>query len=108
MENKGSASSFPTVFDAWAKPEKKREFTPTLRQLTADAFSFFGAGTDSTANILTVATWGLINDKEARAKLQTELRSAITDPNSEKLVSWMVLENLPYLVSRRERFRCIR
>jgi cytochrome P450 len=86
------------VFDAWAKPDEKKKFTPTRRQMVADAFTFHGAGTDTTANVLTMGTWGLINDKEALEKLRVELREAIPDPNSEKMVSPSVLENLPYLV----------
>ncbi|OAP57865.1 hypothetical protein AYL99_08603 [Fonsecaea erecta] len=97
MQEGGSGSSYPTVFDAWAKPNEKRTFTPTLRQLTADAFTFHGAGTDTTAHALTTATWGLINNNESRKKLRAELKAAIPNPNSEHLVSSIVLENLPYL-----------
>ncbi|EXJ65821.1 uncharacterized protein A1O5_11062 [Cladophialophora psammophila CBS 110553] len=96
----GSGSSFPTVFDAWAKPSEKRGFTPTLKQLTADAFTFHGAGTDTTAHALTTATWGLINNKESLEKLREELKGAIPAPHSEQLVSSSMLENLPYLVSQ--------
>ncbi|KIX99180.1 uncharacterized protein Z520_04756 [Fonsecaea multimorphosa CBS 102226] len=97
MQEGGSGSSFPTVFDAWAKPSEKRSWTPTLKQLTADAFTFHGAGTDTTAHTLTTATWGLINNKECLEKLRVELKAAIPTPNSEQLVSSSVLENLPYL-----------
>lgn len=98
MRNKGSGAAFPSVFDAWAKPGEKRTVTPSRKQLVADAFTFHAAGTDTTANTLTVGTWHLINDKEASAKLREELRGAIPTPNSDRLVSTAVLENLPYLV----------
>jgi cytochrome P450 len=100
MDTKGSTSSFPTVFDTWAKQDEKRKFTPSLRQLTADAFTFHGAGTDTTAHTLTMGTWYLINDESCLAKLREELSKAISEPNSEMLVSLAVLENLPYLVSK--------
>jgi cytochrome P450 len=67
--------------------------------MTADAFTFHGAGTDTTAHTLTTATWHLINNKECLQKLRKEVNEAITDPENEQLVSSNVLENLPYLVS---------
>jgi cytochrome P450 len=99
MKAKGSRSSFPTVFDTWAKEDEKRMFTPSLRQLTADAFTFHGAGTDTTAHTLTMGTWFLINDEACLDKLRDELSTAIPEPNSEALVSSVSLEHLPYLVS---------
>jgi hypothetical protein len=99
MQNGGSQSPFPTVFDAWANPNHKRIWTPDIRQLTADAFTFHGAGTDTTAQTLTVATWHLVNNKECHERLRKELRDAIPESESDKLVSTNVLENLPYLVS---------
>ncbi|OAL36555.1 hypothetical protein AYO20_04171 [Fonsecaea nubica] len=97
LQEGGSGSSFPTVFDAWAKPSEKRRFMPSLRQLTADAFTFHGAGTDTTAHALTTATWGLINNKTCIQKLHAELKGAIPVADSEQLVGSSVLENLPYL-----------
>ncbi len=96
-----SSSGYPSVFQTWARnpDDEKRTFTPTLRQITADAFTFHGAGTDTTANTLTVGTWHLINEKDCLKKLQDELRGAIPEPESDPLVSWSTLENLPYLVS---------
>ena len=99
MDAKGSESSIPTVFDVWAKPDEKRKFRPNLRQLTADAFTFHGAGTDTTAHALTMGTWHLINNEAALEKLRNELRNAIAHPDSKELVSSSVLERLPYLVS---------
>ena len=99
MDAKGSESSIPTVFDVWARPDEQRKFRPNLRQLTADAFTFHGAGTDTTAHSLTMGTWHLINNEDALRKLRNELHDAIPDPDSEKLVSSSVLERLPYLVS---------
>lgn len=70
-------------------------------QLTADALVFFTAGTDTTANTLTRAIWGLLNDRPTLAKLQAELKAAI--PYHEDLtqmdVGWVELEKLEILVS---------
>src|ERR1700742_1880282 len=99
MQHGGSGGSFPTVFDAWAKPNEKRTWTPTMKQMTADAFTFHGAGTDTTAHTLMTTTWHLINNKECFNKLREEVREVIPEPDSEQLVSVNVLENLPYLVS---------
>ncbi|ETI24063.1 hypothetical protein G647_03432 [Cladophialophora carrionii CBS 160.54] len=97
MRNGGSVDGTPTVFDAWAKPSEKRTWTPSMRQMTADAFTFHGAGTDTTAHTLTTATWHLINNKGCLQKLRQELTEAIQEPESEQLVSTNVLETLPYL-----------
>lgn len=71
---------------------------PTLTQMTADAFTFHGAGTDTTAHTLTTATWQLINNPQCAERLRKELQEAIPKAQSDKLVSSNVLENLPYLV----------
>jgi cytochrome P450 len=105
MEAKGSESSIPTVFDVWARPDEKRKFRPDLRQLTADAFTFHGAGTDTTAHTLTMGTWHLINNEDALHRLRNELHDAIADPDGKELVSSSVLERLPYLVSNSRRIR---
>ncbi|KAJ9601988.1 hypothetical protein H2200_013547 [Cladophialophora chaetospira] len=97
MQNGGSGGSFSTVFDAWAKPSEKRSWTPSMKQMTADAFTFHGAGTDTTAHTLTTTTWHLANNKECFKKLRKEVSEVITEPDSEQLVSTNLLENLPYL-----------
>ncbi|KAL6251945.1 hypothetical protein RBB50_002155 [Rhinocladiella similis] len=97
MKRGGSGSGFPTVFDCWAAPNEKRTFTPALDQLSADAFLFYGAGTDTTAYTLTAGTWGLIHHKDALAKLRKELHDVLPDSSGGKLVSPSALENLPYL-----------
>ena len=98
LRARGSFSSYPTVFDAWAVEDEKRKFRPTLRQMTADAFTFHGAGTDTTAHTLTMGTWYLLNDPVTLGNLRKELCTAIADLNSEKLISSSIIENLPYLV----------
>ncbi|KIW37891.1 uncharacterized protein PV06_09873 [Exophiala oligosperma] len=98
MKKGGSGSGFPTVFDCWAAPNVKRTFIPRLDQLSADAFLFYGAGTDTTAYSLTCGTWGLIHNKDALTKLREELHNALGAPDpGGKLVSPSTLENLTYL-----------
>ncbi|OAP62024.1 hypothetical protein AYL99_04227 [Fonsecaea erecta] len=98
MSRQGSQSKYPTVFDAWADPSfKKDSFNPTLEQLTADAFVFHGAGTDTTAHTLTLGSWHIMNNKEIVSKLRKELERVIPDPDSTQMVSTTVLEELPYL-----------
>jgi hypothetical protein len=101
MAEGGSGSSFPTVFDAWANPDlsEKRAFIPSMRQLTSDAATFHGAGTDTTATALMMGTWHLINNKKCLIKLRNEVKRAAVESKEVKLLSSTTLENLPYLVS---------
>lgn len=63
--------------------------------LQADAALMFVAGTDTTANTLVQATWGVLNNPGVQSKLQEELRMAMPDKTST--LSWSSLESLPYL-----------
>lgn len=56
-----------------------------------------GAGTTTSACILSVASYHLISSPRILAKLKAELKSAIPDP--DKSVPVEVLEKLPYLVA---------
>ncbi len=56
----------------------------------------FGAGTDTTANTLVVATWYILNEPRILQTLNHELRQAMPDKNDT--LDWATLENLPYLV----------
>lgn len=88
----------PTVFDTILNPDpSKRQFTPPERALAGDAFLFFGAGTDTTANILAWGTYEILRKPQIADKLRAELRQAI--PNKDDIASWATLEPLPYLVS---------
>lgn len=88
----------PTIFDTILYPDlSKGQFTPSEHDLVADAFLIFGAGTDTTANILALGTYHILRNPRILKKFQTELREAI--PNKDDMVSWAQLETLPYLVS---------
>jgi len=74
------------------------EMRVSEEELAGDAYLFFAAGTDTTANTLAFGTWYLLNNDEARQKLKRELKDFIPDPRSDKLKTWQELEKLPYLV----------
>lgn len=56
----------------------------------------FGAGTDTTANTLVVATWHILDEPRILQRLKNELRQAM--PDIDDTLDWASLENLPYLV----------
>lgn len=88
----------PTVSDTILNPDaSKSRFTPSKQDLAAEAFVFFGAGTDTTANILARGTYEILRNSKIVKKLQAELRQAI--PNKDDIATWATLESLPYLVS---------
>ena len=87
-----------TVFDATLSPNlEKGQYTPPIKSLAADAFTFVMAGTETSSNVL-ITTIFKVLDGEPRMleRLKGELREAIPDTNT--IVAWAVLENLPYLV----------
>lgn len=73
----------------------KGQYTPPLEGIRDDAALMFVAGTDTTANTLVQATWGILSNPDVQKKLMDELKSAMP-PNSSTL-SWATLETLPYL-----------
>lgn len=73
----------------------KGQYTPPDSGLTNDAVLMFVAGTDTTANTLVQATWGVLNNPQVLKTLKSELRSAIPDKN--QMIDWTTLENLPYI-----------
>ena len=74
-------------------PEKGR-FTPDDKELAADDFLMFLAGTDKTACFRNLA---YIVVPEIERKLVAELRHAMSDKNA--MAKCETLETLPYLVS---------
>ncbi|KIW33393.1 hypothetical protein, variant [Cladophialophora immunda] len=67
----------------------------TLKRLGDEAFGILGAGTETTAWALTLATFYLINQPATMKRLQEELKAAIPDPAAP--LDWLRLEELPYL-----------
>ena len=71
--------------------------TPSVHDLTSEAFSLLLAGTESTATTLVQGTFQVLNDKVILEKLQEELSTAI--PDKKMLPQLEQLQRLPYLVS---------
>ena len=95
-QQKGTAASLPSIFDTILNPDTtKGQYTPPDIGLTADAVLMFIAGTETTANALLQATWGVLSNPQVLATLQSELRAAI--PDKSTMVDFASLESLPYL-----------
>ena len=75
-------------------PPAEKEFDRIWREIQV----FIAAGTETTANTLSVTHFYLLNDPEVRRKLTTELEQALPDKYAP--VSLSVVEKLPYLVSQ--------
>ena len=76
---------------------KLPESDKTVSHLREEAFTIIGAGTVTTARILSVLIYYLIASPRILRKLKAELKSAIPDPDTSIPIE--VLENLPYLVA---------
>lgn len=87
--NKASGTIFHTVLDSDLPPEEK-----SAARLLDEGQSVVGAGSETTANTLTIIMFYLLRDKKLLQKLRAELASAPTE--SPMLPS---LEKLPYLVN---------
>ena len=88
-----------TIFDTTLKPnlEKGQKIQP-IGNLTADAFTFVMAGTDTSSHTLVVALYNLLDSRpDVLQALKQELRTKIRDRKSS--IEWASLEKLPYLVS---------
>ncbi|KAI9873944.1 MAG: hypothetical protein M1830_010370 [Pleopsidium flavum] len=94
--SRSSHGSFPTIFDTTLSPDPaKGQYTPSVHELTADAFLMFAAGTDTTANTLSQGTWHVLRNPGILKRLKDELRQAM--PKKDVMFDWATLENLPYL-----------
>lgn len=91
-----SSDHAPTIFDTALNPNaEKGQVRPTVDELSADSLVWMMAGTDSTAHVLTLATYQVLIDPTIQRKLQAELREAM--PSKDVLLTWAELEKLPYL-----------
>lgn len=88
-----------SVFDTTLAPNpEKGQITPSVHDLTADAFTFTMAGTDTSATTLVVGLFNLLHGSpHMLERLKEEVRGAI--PDNKTMVHWANLEKLPYLVS---------
>jgi cytochrome P450 len=72
-------------------PEREK----SMVRLADEASSVLGAGTETTSWALTVVTYHLLTKPDMLAKLTSELRSTVDNPQA--LPTWTTLEKLPYL-----------
>lgn len=91
MRDPKAGTVFTDLLDADLPPAEK-----TVYRLAADGFSLTGAGTETTANILTCATYFLLRHPDKRRRLERELARAGVDPDGRDL-AWARLEQIPYL-----------
>ncbi|PTB37642.1 uncharacterized protein TrAFT101_005480 [Trichoderma asperellum] len=83
-------SMLATLADPSIPPQER-----SFHRQRDEAFGIIGAGTETTATVLTVAFYHLARDKTVRDKLQTELKQLMPTPDSTP--TWIELERLPYL-----------
>ncbi len=94
-EEKNEQSEHRTVFYEM----KYSDLPPsekTAYRLASEASTFLGAGTETTARTLAVASYYLIRNPEMMGKLKSELKEVM--PNSNTVLSLPAIETLPYLV----------
>lgn len=102
---KGQASDFDrnaereTIFSNLLTPEDKPAgyIVPETMQIKDEAYSVLFAGTDTTGNALTVATFWILYDQQVYSKLTAELTQRFPHYNKDTKLPFVELEPLPYL-----------
>jgi cytochrome P450 len=84
-----------TIFDALLDPNLPPS-EKTLARLSEEGLIILGAGSETTANTMSLALYHLTNNPEILEKLRAELKTVMPAPGSP--VKWSDLEQLPYLV----------
>ncbi|EHK21118.1 uncharacterized protein TRIVIDRAFT_90966 [Trichoderma virens Gv29-8] len=72
-------------------PAKERDYY----RLRDETFGLIAAGTETTAKVLTAASFYMTNDRRVRETLQAELKQVM--PTLDSRPTWAELEKLPYL-----------
>ncbi len=83
---------FQTLLDSDLPEDDK-----SLERLGQEAQLIIGAGSDTTANVMTQATFHILNNPQVLSKLRAELETAIPDRYAPLKLAQV--EHLPYLVS---------
>jgi cytochrome P450 len=96
-ENDNTKDTWPrkTIFDSLCNkslPPQER----TLQRVRDEALVVLGAGTETTARVLTVGSFYLYRDRSMLQKLRDELKQVMPEPTSK--IPLPQLEKLPYLV----------
>jgi cytochrome P450 len=84
-----------TIFDALSDTSLPTE-ERSLERLRNEAMTIMGAGTETTARVLTMGSFHLYANRSMLQRLREELKTVMPEPTSK--VSWGQLEKLPYLV----------
>ncbi|PFH57702.1 hypothetical protein XA68_14681 [Ophiocordyceps unilateralis] len=87
----GSSDTVITALTDPSIPPRER----SLGRLRDETWAVVGAGTETTARVLTVAAYHLGRNPGLLRKLREELRTRL--PESDSTASWAELEKLPYL-----------
>lgn len=85
-----------TIFDALCDPNLLPPEERTLDRLQDEGQILLAAGSETTANTLTVIAFHLSDKKHLLETLREELKTVLPTPTST--ASWTELEKLPYLV----------
>jgi cytochrome P450 len=88
--------NYPTIFHEVLQsdlPPQEKE----VQRLGDEATTILGAGLETTAWALTVATFHILNNPNISKRLCQELKKAIPSPHDE--LDWQQLEKLPYLTA---------
>jgi cytochrome P450 len=85
-----------SIFKIAVHPDKEKgQYVATPQELTGDAVLMFLAGTDTTANALTLGTYRILANPAILSLLRAELDAAM--PDISKFYAQAHLETLPYL-----------
>ncbi|KAF5393559.1 hypothetical protein D9757_000251 [Collybiopsis confluens] len=98
MQNPDSLSiaEHETIYNNLLAPPKLQD-RPSRKSLKDEAFALVGAGTETTSVACTVGTFYFLKNKGIRQKILLELEEAW--PDKDRPISYVVLENLPYLTA---------
>ncbi|KAJ0365207.1 hypothetical protein COL26b_012198 [Colletotrichum chrysophilum] len=87
-------TSRPDFIDAMIRKSESAGATLTFEELTSNAFVLIVAGSETTATLLSAATFFLATNPNALAKLNDEVRSAF---ESEDQIDMLSVQNLTYM-----------
>ncbi|KAL3465634.1 cytochrome P450 [Aspergillus heterothallicus] len=85
-----------TIFDALLDPNLPHS-EKTLARLSEEGLIILGAGSETTANTMSLALYHLTTNPEILEKLRGELKTVMPAPDTP--VKWSDLEQLPYLTA---------
>lgn len=97
LQKKGNVTreNRETIFDALLDPNLPPS-EKTLARLSEEGLIILGAGSETTANTMSLALYHLTNNPDVLEKLRAELKIVMPTPDTP--AKWSDLEQLPYLV----------